>query len=126
MDILLRMDGFISKGEKMNIIELRQALDTGLPVEYSMHCQKRMLEREISREDIKHCICNGEIIEENLLADNNKSEGSLPSYLLLDYRVVDNKAIHVLVGFNGKRMLIISACYPDAQHWLPDNKTRRK
>lgn len=46
--------------------------------------------------------------------------------IILDYRVVDNKAIHVLVGFNGKRMLIISTCYPDAEHWLADNKTRRK
>lgn len=110
----------------MDINELRMALDNGVPVEYSAHCQKRMLERGISRSDIKHCIYNGEIIEANVLADDNKSEKSLPSCLILDYRVVDNKAIHVLVGFNGKRMLIISACYPDAEHWLTDNKTRRK
>ena len=71
-------------------------------------------------------IYNGEIIEINLLADDNKSEDSLPSCLILYYRVADKKAIHVLVGFNGRRMLIISVCYPDAEHWLPDNKTRRK
>lgn len=110
----------------MDIIELRNALDNGLPVEYSAHCQKRMLERGISRNDIKHCIYNGEIIEVNVLADDNKSEKSLPSFLILDYRVIDKKAVHVLIGFNRKRMLIISACYPDAEHWLPDNKTRRK
>ena len=110
----------------MDINELKEALDNGVPVEYSAHCQKRMLERGISRSDIKHCIFDGEIIEVNVLADNNKSEKSLPSYLILNYRIEDNKPIHVLVGFNGKRMLIISACYPDAEHWLVDNKTRRK
>lgn len=109
----------------MELFELKNALDNGLPVEYSAHCQKRMLERGISRNDIKHCIYNGEIIEVNGLADSNKSEKSLPSCLILGYRVIDNKAVHVLVGFNGKRMLIISACYPDAEHWLSDNKTRR-
>ena len=54
----------------MDINELKEALDNGVPVEYSAHCQKRMLEREISRSDIKHCIYDGEIIEVNVLADN--------------------------------------------------------
>ena len=110
----------------MNITDLREALDNGLPIEYSVHCQKKMLERGISREDIRHCIYNGEIIESYPLSEGNVSENSLPSCLILDYRVVDNKAIHIVVGFNGKKMLIISACYPDLGHWLPDNKTRRK
>lgn len=109
----------------MDIIELRKALGSGMLIEYSTHCQKRMLERGISREDITHCIYYGEIVEVNLLPDDNKSEKSLPSCLILDYRVIDNQAVHVLVGFNGKRILIISVCYPDIEHWLPDNKTRR-
>ena len=53
----------------MDINELKEALDNGVPVEYSAHCQKRMLERGISRSDIKHCIYDGEIIEVNVLAD---------------------------------------------------------
>lgn len=61
-----------------------------------------MMERNISREDIKHCIYNGEIIEVTALADDNTSEKSLPSCLILDYRGTDNKAIHVLIGFNWK------------------------
>lgn len=109
----------------MDINELRKALDNGLHVEYTAHCQKRMIERGISRNDIKHCIYNGEIIEVNVLSDDNKSDKSLPSYLILDYRAVDKKAVHVLIGFNGKRMLVISVCFPDAEHWLQDNKTRR-
>ena len=109
----------------MDITELRRAFDLGASVEYSMHCQKRMLERGISRDDIKHCIYFGEIIEVNLLSADNKSEKSLPSYLILGNRIEDNQAIHVLIGFNGRRMLVISACYPDAEHWMTDNKTRR-
>lgn len=109
----------------MEINELRKALDVGLPVEYSAHCQKRMLERDISREDIKRCIYYGEIIETYPLADGNICEDSLPSCLILGYRLVDNKAVHIVVGFNGKRMLIISACYPNTKHWFSDNKTRR-
>lgn len=31
----------------MDINELKEALDNGVPVEYSAHCQKRMLERGI-------------------------------------------------------------------------------
>ena len=120
-------DKFYNKNQQNRISnELKKALENGFPIEYSAHCQKRMLEREISRADIRHCIINGVIIEENPLSDSNHSEKSLPSYLLLDYRVEDDKPIHVLIGFNGKRILIISACYPDAKHWMSDNKTRRK
>ncbi len=67
----------------------------------------------------------GSNIEVNLLSDDNKSEKSLPSFLILDYREKDNIPIHVLVGFNGRKLLVISACYPDALHWMSDNKTRR-
>ena len=109
----------------MDITELRKAFDSGVLIEYSLHCQKRMLERGISREDIKHCIYFGEIIEVNLLSADNKSEKSLPSYLILNYREDDNQAVHVLIGFNGVRILVISACYPDTEHWMSDNKTRR-
>ncbi len=71
------------------------------------------------------CFEEGSNIEVNLLSDDNKSEKSLPSFLILDYREKDNIPIHVLVGFNGRKLLVISACYPDALHWMSDNKTRR-
>ena len=48
----------------MDINELRNAFMSGTPVEYKAHCQKRMLERNISRKDIADCIMNGEIIED--------------------------------------------------------------
>ena len=109
----------------MNINELRNALDNGVKIEYTAHCQKRMLEREISRADIINCIYTGEIIEEHPLDENNRSESSLPSCLILGFKVIDKKAIHIVVGYNGTKMLMISACYPTSEHWLEDNKTRR-
>ena len=48
----------------MQIEDLRNALQQGVVVEYKAHCQKRMLERGITRADIIECIQKGEIIEE--------------------------------------------------------------
>lgn len=109
----------------MNINEIRTAIDNGMPVEYSAHCQKRMLERDILRADVLNCIYHGEIIEEYPLDDENNSEKSLPSCLILGVKKIEDVSIHVVVGFNGRKVLIISACYPDKEHWLEDNKTRR-
>ena len=54
----------------MDIEEIRNAVMAGFPIEYTIHCQKRMQERNISRQDIKNCIMNGKIIEDYPLDDN--------------------------------------------------------
>ena len=51
---------------------------------------------------------------------------SLPSCLILGVKVCDQKPIHIVIGFNGVKILVISACYPDQEHWMEDNKTRKK
>lgn len=56
----------------MEITELRNALETGVPVEYTAHCQKRMLERDISRKNVTDYILYGEIIEDYPLDGQNK------------------------------------------------------
>lgn len=43
----------------MQIEDLRNALQQGVVVEYKVHCQKRMLERGITRADIIECIQTG-------------------------------------------------------------------
>ena len=110
----------------MDILELRKALQDGIAVEYTAHCQKRMLERDISRADIQNVIICGEIIEDYPLKDGNISEKSFPSCLILGFKINDGKMIHIVVGFNGKKILMISACYPDLEHWCDDCKTRRR
>ena len=109
----------------MNIEDIRKAFLHNVPIEYTAHCQKRMLERDILRTDIKNCILYGEIIEDYPLELGNLSEKSLPSCLILGLKANKREMIHVVVGFNGKKILVISACYPDRIHWMEDNKTRR-
>ena len=110
----------------MNIKELRDAFASGIPVEYKAHCQKRMLERNISRKDIADCIMNGDIIENYPLEDSNTSEASFPSCLILWFNIRKDGALHVVVGFNGRRIIIISAYHPDSEHWENDYKTRKE
>ena len=110
----------------MDIMELRNAFTSGVPVEYKAHCLKRMLERDISKKDIADCILCGEIIEDYPLDENNAHEASYPSCLILRMLVHTHDAIHVVVGFNGRRIIIISAYYPDLEHWESDYKTRKE
>ena len=110
----------------MNIEDLRKALENDVPVEYKMHCLKRMMERDISRKDIIDSIKNGEIIEDYPLSSDNTSENSFPSCLILSLRNKDMRPIHVVVGYNGKKIIIISAYYPDRERWYEDYKTRKE
>ena len=95
------------------------------PVEYKAHCQKRMLERDIFRKDVSNAIMKGEIIEDYPLEVGNISETSFPSCLIMWFDTEKNKPIHVVVGYNGKKIIIISAYYPDEERWEQDFKTRR-
>ena len=108
----------------MRIEDIRQAITEKVAVEYTAHCQKRMLERDISREDIRKCILYGEIIEDYPLDERNNSDNSYPSCLILGGKT-DGRKIHIVVGYNGYKILIISACYPDSIHCSDDFKTRR-
>ena len=109
----------------MQIEDLRNALQQGVVVEYKAHCQKRMLERGITRADIIECIQKGEIIEEYPLDDGNTSENSLPACLVLGIEINGNKMLHVVVGYNTRKMIIISAYRPDDEHFEKDGKTRK-
>lgn len=110
----------------MNIEDLRQAFISGVPIEYKAHCQKRMLERDISRKDIEKCILNGEIIEDYPLDEDNTSKASYPACLILWINIQEDGVIHVVVGFNGRKIIIISAYHPDEEHWEDDFKTRKE
>ena len=109
----------------MQIEDLRNALQQGVVVEYKAHCQKRMLERGITRADIIECIQKGEIIEEYPLDDGNTSENSFPACLVLGIEINGNKMLHVVVGYNIRKMIIISAYRPDDEHFEKDGKTRK-
>ena len=94
-------------------------------MEYKAHCQKRMLERGITRADIIECIQKGEIIEEYHFDDGNTSENSFRACLVLGIEINGNKMLHVVVGYNTRKMIIISAYRPDDEHFEKDGKTRK-
>lgn len=110
----------------MNLELLQEVFLDGANVEYTAHCQKRMLERDISRADIKNCIMHGEIIEEYPLSEENNSIKSLPSCLVLGLKLSSDEKMHVVVGFDGYKALVISAYHPDLVHWAADYKTRTR
>lgn len=110
----------------MDIISLREVFAAAQNVEYTAHCQKRMMERSISRNNIKNCVMNGEIIEDYPLDVDNKSVKSFPSCLILGLKLNNKTVIHVVVGFNGDCVIVISAYYPDLEHWESDYRTRKR
>lgn len=107
----------------MKIEEIREAIRAGIQVEYRYHAQERMVERDITRSDVMECIFNGEIIEDYPLDENNTSEKSFPSCLILGY-ASGNRPLHVVVGMKDW-VMIITVYIPDPNKWMPDNKTRR-
>ncbi|WP_242826640.1 DUF4258 domain-containing protein [Oribacterium sp. NK2B42] len=110
----------------MKIEDIRNAFISGIPVEYKAHCLKRMAERDITRKDISNCIMHGEIIEDYPLDADNTSETSYPSCLILWVDIAESGAIHVVVGYNRHRIIIISAYKPDEDRWEKDFKTRKE
>jgi hypothetical protein len=84
-----------------------------------------MLERDISRNDVRNVIFTGEIIEDYPLDEEQSTKESLPSCLILGLKLSEAQKIHVVLGYNGKKILLISAYYPDMIHWNEDCKTRR-
>lgn len=110
----------------MDIEQIKKAWKNGCPVAYTKHCQQRMLERGISRYDIRNCVFNGEIIEDYSQSNEKLLENSYPSCLILGFKTEDNTPIHVVIGFNGESVIVISVCYPDREHWFDDNRTRRR
>jgi len=108
----------------IDIEAMRKVLLEGKEVEYKAHCLKRMVERGISREDIKNCVLYGTVIEDYPL-ENTNSDNSFPSCLMLGWKKNEDTVIHVVVGFNGVKIIFISAYYPNPEKWESDFKTRR-
>lgn len=86
----------------------------------------RMMERSITRKDIAACILHGEIIENYPLKQADAPDATFPSCLILWVDAQNGGALHVVVGYNGRKMIIISAYRPDPEHFEGDYKTRKE
>ena len=89
-------------------------------IEWSAHALKRMLEKGISRASEKHIICTGEMIE------NYPDDKPFPSGLFYGIRI--NKKIISVLGydFTDQKIFLITAYWPDEEHFETDLKTRRR
>ena len=101
----------------MNKEKIIKALEVGT-IEWRRHALERMLERDISRIEVKRTLRDGEIIE--------KYETDVPFASALFF-YIDLKAIHVVASLDEttKTIYIITAYVPDTTHFYEDLKTRR-
>ena len=98
--------------------KLLNALKNGC-IEWQRHALERMMERGISRDDVKEVLKNGEIIEDY---PNDK-----PYMSALYLGWVKGKPLHVVAAldFLTGRCFIITAYEPDLEHFEIDYKARR-
>lgn len=88
-------------------------------IKWYQHALERMQERDISREDVRSCIMNGEIIEDY------PDDFPYPSCLIFGH-TTDNKVLHAVVSITEEQIGIITVYYPNTQKFEDDLKTRKR
>lgn len=71
------------------------------------------------RIDVINCIMNGEFIEDY------PTDYPHPSCLIFGHDTLNNRSVHVVAGYDGDNVFIITAYYTSAEKFLDDFKTRR-
>jgi hypothetical protein len=89
-------------------------------VQWRNHALERMMERGISRQQVKKILMEGDVIA------SYQDDSPYPS-LLLDGRS-GREVLHVVVAFDEAESYcyVITAYRPDREHFENDLKTRRK
>ena len=89
-------------------------------VEWRHHALERLLERGITREEVKACLQNGTALE--------VYSGDKPFPSLLVAGSVGNRFLHVVAAYDKRTMIcyIITAYEPDTEHFEEDRVTRRR
>ena len=102
----------------MNLNDFKKLCAEG-KILWTAHALERLQERDISVDDVKHCIMNGEIIEEY------PDDFPNPSALIFGYDLSE-KIIHVVCGVDKNFLYLITAYVPTTKKFLDDLKTRRQ
>ncbi|MBE6105827.1 DUF4258 domain-containing protein [Anaerovibrio lipolyticus] len=87
-------------------------------IKWSLHAAERLRKRNISTEDVIHCLTHGEIIEEYPDCWLN------PAALIFGCNIA-GRILHVVIGMD-EFVHIITAYYPSLEKFEPDMKTRRR
>ena len=103
----------------IDIASIRHAFSEG-QVEWRQHALVRLLERNISMEDVEKIVEKGDIIEQY------HPSGGLPSCLI--FGKVEDKVYHVVIAWNEleKMAYVVTVYTPNLKHFEEDLKTRRK
>jgi len=102
----------------MNISDFKLFCAEG-KIFWTAHALERLQERDISVDDVKNCIMNGEVIEEY------PDDFPHPSALIFGCDL-NGKIIHVVCGIDEKFLYLITAYFPTTGKFLDDLKTRRR
>lgn len=84
-------------------------------IEWTDHASKRMLERIISRQDVKTAIMTGEVIE--VYPDDQPYASCL---------ILGANDLHVVISVGDGKLWIVTAYRPSSDKWESDLKTRKK
>ena len=104
--------------ENLSIDIIKEKINSG-KVRWTNHAISRLFQRNIMQKDVQNALLNGEIIEEY------KDDYPYPSCLVYGISV-NNKILHIVCGFNGEELWIITAYYPNRDEWNEDMKTRKE
>lgn len=88
-------------------------------IEVTQHILMRCQQRNITYEEIKEVIQNGEIIEEY------PSDYPYPSCLILGM-TIEGRIIHVVVGVAEDCLWLITAYEPDPEQWNSEYRMRKE
>ncbi|MCL1859270.1 MAG: DUF4258 domain-containing protein [Oscillospiraceae bacterium] len=86
---------------------------------WTNHIFARLLQRNISMNDIEYAIINGEIIE------SYPDDYPYPSCLILG-KSGNKQYLHVVCGITPRELYLITAYYPDPDEWTEDFKMRKE
>lgn len=87
---------------------------------FRVHAIKRMFQRRISLDDVRHVLATGEVVEDY------PDDIPYPSYLVLGW--CESRPVHVVAAQNTERQetIVITVYEPDLTQWDPGYKRRRQ
>lgn len=86
---------------------------------WTNHVVTRLLQRNISTDDVVYALMHGEIIEKY------PTDHPYPSCLVFGISLNQN-FLHVVCGISSEELWLITAYYPNPNEWEDDLKTRRR
>ena len=103
----------------MDTNQLKKAIKNGR-IEWQKHSLERMMERGITREEVKRVLLEGELIE------NYREDKPFESGLFLGW--IDGKPLHTVASIDSRSdcCFIITVYKPDLKHFEQDYRTRKK